>query len=447
MADIKYDYFLHFPFGLMPKYYSLKDVLINILQIKESNPIINASIYDIVDYVADTLRISLFIINEAYVSDTIIDYDYNINYDSLQYKLNINDIKRNIAKQKADYGLITILTKKRVPNFITAYNTELNSLNDKLELLETDLENIPLVSKSKPVMKITTEPYSKERSDLFVITNKFDLTNNKTLLLFLHAGDITKNPIFQVYHNNIVSDMELPYLFKRINSINPTGEGNAILKPVEEYNRKIINDIAIVDYSLINSNINNVNNITILNKLIFLTPTNTKNNIIILAILNNDDINKTISNMLKDVKSLNIIDKNTIIIEKNIKENRDVLTSIYNKYKNTVNLSTQLSRFKSIYKILNNIFELYKTNNKIINNAVDEFTLYTTLYIYRKIEPYNITRVENFILAILYLYDDSFDQIRKYSNIMNYKIDLVKYNYYKSSLKATIVKKGKNKNK
>jgi len=444
MADIKYDYFLHFPFGLMPKYYSLKDVLINILHIKESDPILNTSIYDVIDYVADTLRISLFIINEAYVSDTTIDYDYNINYDSLQYKLNINDIKRNIAKQKADYGLITMLTKKRVPNFITAYNTELNLLNDKLELLETNLENIPLVSKSKPVMKITTKSYSKDRSDLFVITNKFDLSNNKTLLLFLHAGDINKNPIFQVYHNKIVADNELPYLFKRVNAINPIGENN-ILKPVEEYNRKIINDIAIVDYSLINSNINNVNNITILNKLIFLTPTNTKNNIIILAILNNNDISQVIDNMLKDVKLLNIVDKNTIAIERNIKENKDVLMSIYKKYKNTVNLSTQLSRFKSIYKILNNIFELYKTNNKIINNAVDEFTLYTTLYIYRKIEPYNITRVENFILAILYLYDNSFDQIRKYSNIMNYKIDLVKYNYYKSDLKATIVKKGKNK--
>src|SRR5690606_30444613 len=129
------------------------------------------------------------------------------------------------------------------------------------------------------------------------------------------------------------------------------GEENTILKPIEEYNRKIINDIAIVDYSLVNTSINNI---TILNKLIFLTPTNTKNNIIILAILNNNDINQVINNMLKDVKSLNIVDKNTIIIEKNIKENRDVLTSIYNKYKNTVNLSTQLSRFKSIYKILNN---------------------------------------------------------------------------------------------
>lgn len=441
MVKLNYDYFLHFPFGLMPKYYSLKDVLMNILHIKESDPILNASIYDVIDYVKDTLSISLFIINEAYVSDTTIDYDYSINYDSLQYKLNINDIKRNIAKQKADYGLITMLTKKRVPNFITAYNTELNLLNDKLELLETNLENIPLVSKSKPVMKITTQSYSKERSDLFVITNKFDLSNNKTLLLFLHAGDMNKNPIFQVYHNNIISDIKLPYLFKQVNSITPIGE-NTILKPVEEYNRKIINDIAIIDYSLVNTSINNI---TILNKLIFLTPTNTKNNIIILAILNNNDINQVINYMLKDVKSLNIVDKNTIIIEKNIKENRDVLTSIYNKYKNTVNLSTQLSRFKSIYKILNNIFELYKTNNKIINNAVDEFTLYTTLYIYRKIEPYNITRVENFILAILYLYDDSFDQIRKYSNIMNYKIDLVKYNYYKSDLKATIVKKGKNK--
>lgn len=430
MIRINYDYFLHFPFGLIPKYYSLTDILIDILNIKDSDPIINQSFNNIVEYITDTLRINLIILDEKYINKIVIDYNYNVQYKSLQYKLSIGNIKRNIAKQKSDYGLITVLTKKRVPNFITAYTTELNEYNDNLQSFESDLITIPLVSKVKSIMKLIPQ----NNSNRFILENKFVINNNKTLLLFLHKGELNNNPTFQIYHNKIVEDNDLPVVLKYINNITPINSQVYTDKSIENYNRNKINNMETVKYSIIETSIYKTNFVY---KLLFLTSTNIKNKILISAILGNNDINDVIK-YIKLIKDEN--EDKLKYTDTEITKDIDKLTSLFNIYNKDIDLSDRLSRFKSINKILKIAFNKYKSTNKIFNNIVDEFILFITLEIYKKIEPLRITKLENFILAVLYLYNESTDQIYKYYNIMNYKLDLLQYNIYKTALQDTITK-------